>query len=96
MNLYSGHNKRVVCADGASMSVQASRLHYCTPEDDEGPYTAVEVGYPSGIADEEFVDAYAHQLYVGQDITPRVPVYTILSIIERHGGMVEGELPRFV
>lgn len=25
--------------------MQASSFHYCTPREDEGPYSAVEVGY---------------------------------------------------
>ena len=40
--------KEVVCADGFSMSVQASETHYCSPrEDGAEKYTAVEVGYPN-------------------------------------------------
>ena len=32
------------CHDGFQMSIQASRDHYCTPRDDTGPCSAVEVG----------------------------------------------------
>ena len=35
------------CHDGFVMSVQASRDHYCTPRDDAGPHSAVEVGWPN-------------------------------------------------
>ena len=38
---------RIVCADGFSLSVQASNGHYCTPRSNYGPYSRVEVGYPS-------------------------------------------------
>lgn len=34
---------RILCADGVQYSVQASRGHYCSPRNDVGPYTAVEV-----------------------------------------------------
>ena len=37
----------VVCADGFEMSVQASRGHYCSPREDVGPYTTVEIGFPN-------------------------------------------------
>jgi len=37
----------IVCADGVTLSVQATNSHYCTPRTDYGPYSAVEVGYPS-------------------------------------------------
>lgn len=35
--------KRIVCASGAILSVQASETHYCTPKANEGPYVSVEV-----------------------------------------------------
>ena len=38
---------RIVCADGHTLSVQASETHYCTPRDNRGPWTHVEVGYPT-------------------------------------------------
>lgn len=34
---------RVRCADGTTISVQASRNHYCSPKNDEGPWTSVEI-----------------------------------------------------
>ena len=39
--------KRVHCADGFNMSVQAGPHSYSSPKDDMGPYVAVEVGFPS-------------------------------------------------
>ena len=30
--------KKVVCADGATVSIQGSQYHYCTPLDDYGNY----------------------------------------------------------
>ena len=38
---------RIFCNDGFSLSVQASRDHYSIPRNNEGPYTHVEVGFPS-------------------------------------------------
>lgn len=37
----------IVCADGATISVQASNGHYCSPRNDAGPWYEVEVGFPS-------------------------------------------------
>lgn len=37
--------KRIECEHG-SMSIQVGKSLYCTPRNDEGPYTEVEVGYP--------------------------------------------------
>ena len=39
----------IVCKDGTTLSVQASEFHYCTPRDNKGPYTHVEIGFPSTI-----------------------------------------------
>ena len=44
---YKRINQTVRCRDGFEMSVQASLHHYCTPQQDDGPYTHVEVGAPS-------------------------------------------------
>jgi hypothetical protein len=38
---------KVVCPDGFVISVQASRVHYCSPREDVGPWYLVECGYPS-------------------------------------------------
>ena len=45
----------IKCADGFTMSVQASRGNYCSPRNDSGPYDSVEVGFPSSF------DVYLHQ-----------------------------------
>lgn len=72
----------VICADGFKMSVQASKYHYCSPRDDEGPYESVEVGYPSspepllGITNDGDVWGY-------------VPVEIICNIVNKHGGFKE-------
>ena len=39
--------KRILCADGFNMSVQASETSYCEPRNDRGPYKEVEIGFPS-------------------------------------------------
>lgn len=38
---------KIECADGFALSVQACRWTYCTPRENTGPWTAVEVGYPT-------------------------------------------------
>jgi hypothetical protein len=39
--------KRIVCADGFSLSVQATHGAYCAPRSNLGPWHEVEVGFPS-------------------------------------------------
>ncbi len=88
-------NSQVVCEDGFSMSVQASRTHYCTPRDDVGPYTHVEVGFPSSY--DFYLSRYAED--PGEPtgtVYGWVPADTIIMCIDAHGGMVEGDLPPLV
>ena len=86
------HNNKVVCKDGFSMSVQASERNYCSPRDDVGPYTAVEVGFPSSY------DLFLHE-YADNPETPTesvygwVPTVVVQLCIDSHGGMISGEIP---
>ena len=93
--------KAVVCRDGFGMSVQASRTHYCTPRDDEGPYEGVEVAYPSEWEDllipytdpgTPTICGMAPTMYVN------VPKQTIDAIVHKHGGLTidSGPLPPMV
>ena len=78
----------ITCKDGFEFSVQASDYHYCTPRNLEGPYTHVEAGYP--IDNEEMLGPYAevdYDDYVSA-VYPQVPVGVILSIINKHGGVM--------
>ena len=38
---------RLICANGFTLSIQASKYSYCTPRSNSGPYSEVEVGFPS-------------------------------------------------
>jgi hypothetical protein len=40
---YPGPAGQIVCADGTRFSVQAGEFVYCTPRDNVGPWTHVEV-----------------------------------------------------
>ena len=89
----SKKNKRVVCADGFSMSVQANSGAYCEPREDNAvEYTEVEVGYPSKREDAimkwvESPDRPTDTVYA------YVPSTVVRGVINKHGGMVEGEVP---
>lgn len=77
---------RVVCADGFSLSVQASGGHYCSPREDRGPWWRVEVGYPS-----ERVEAlmpYAEDpAEPTETVYGYVPVEIVDAVIAAHGGI---------
>ena len=78
----------ITCKDGFKFSVQASNYHHCTPYNLEGPYTHVEVGFPN--KEDELLTPYGEVQYEEAmlDVYPQVPVGVILSIINKHGGVM--------
>jgi hypothetical protein len=78
---YPQNRKRVVCKDGATMSVQASAFHYSFPRDNGGNYLTVEVGFPSHpfTLAEEYRDGDC-------DVFAYVPVQLVVDWVESHGG----------
>ena len=77
---------RIVCADGFDVSVQASDGHYCSPRLNVGPYSSVEVGYPSSPIPE--MDEYDAGGVFGH-----VPVEVVDAVLEQHGGIANGVYP---
>lgn len=80
---------RVICADGFSMSVQASAWTYCSPRVDSPTadiYNSMEVGFPS--TTEPLLMEYAEdEDNPTETVYGWVPVKTIDEIIEKHGGI---------
>ncbi|WP_328313143.1 hypothetical protein OG432_24690 [Streptomyces sp. NBC_00442] len=93
---------RIVCADGFSLSVIAGSGNYCTPRpalggftfgsnapsDYPGPYTEVEVGFPSARPEpwgtwEQYVDDPEAPT---ETVYGYVPVETVRALIDLHGG----------
>jgi len=76
------------CADGFKLSVQAGSSLYCTPRSDVGPWTHVEVGYPS--RDEPLLWPYAE---IPGDWTntvyPYTPVAVVAAVVELHDGFAD-------
>ena len=88
----------IICRDGFHMSVQASRHHYCMPRKDKGPYSHVEVGYPSEWEDLliPFADTSAPMICgMRPDLYVKVPGDIVRAVIIKHGGMApsSGALP---
>ena len=79
----------ITCTDGFSMSVQASKFHYCSPRMDHAEaYTSVEVGFPSSVC--LFLAPY---MCGDNQVGGFVPPAVVRAVIELHGGIVSGELP---
>lgn len=89
--------ERVVCADGFSVSVQASSFNYCSPRNNVGPWESVECGFPNAKdpALEEYAEDPEAPIENGQVQTVYgwVPSKVVEKIIASHGGLVEGECP---
>ena len=108
--------ERVVCKDGFTLSVQAREACYCEPRNNIGPYTEVEVGYPSEAEPLlfEWMEFMGEILYDDDDnmieeteeertvrkvaAAPKsvygwVPLEVVHKVLEKHGGLVSGELP---
>ena len=76
---------RIVCADGFSMSVQADRITYCSPRNDEGPWHAAEVWCPSETSP-RLMDWAEQDEHPTDTVYPYVPLAVIAQVIEDHGG----------
>ena len=75
----------IVCADGFTMSVQASANHYCSPrETGAWYYDQVEVGFPSAV--EPLLLEYAESDDYLNTVYGWVPVEVIDAIVAAHGG----------
>lgn len=81
---------RIHCMDGTSFSVQASNFTYCTPRSNRGPYSEVELGYPSRhfLALEQYKDADDETAQV-DSVFGYVPIEIVEAIIKKCGGICE-------
>lgn len=82
------HVPRIECSDGFSVSIQASNFTYCTPRDDTGPWTKVELGFPS--EDMPSLNEYAETPddHTGT-VFAYVPLKKVMAVLDSHGGIKE-------
>lgn len=80
---------RIICEDGASISIQAGRHCYSSPRQDHGPYTHVEVGFPSHPFPE--AEEYKEDKSVddSETVFAYVPIHLVEEWIVKHGGVKE-------
>lgn len=87
-------NRKIICADGFSMSVQASEYNYCRPRvDNARRYFSVEIGYPSE-KETLIIDYAENPKRPTETVYPWVPAAIISLICAKHGGIVSGDLPK--
>ena len=90
--LLKEHAPHITCADGTTLSVQASSNHYCTPRTHRGPYSKVEVGYPSVAPPDSWADYFDGEW--GRDaptdsVYACVPIELVREFSLAHGGEQE-------
>lgn len=78
-----------VCADGFTLSIQASSMHYCIPSDDlqSGDYSKVKLGYLSEEV-EEFLPFAENEDRPLATVYGYVPVEIVDAVLAKHGGIV--------
>ena len=87
-----GLRESVVCADGYTISIQASEYHYCVPRtNDAKEYGACELGFPN--QPDELINEYAEDSDYTSTVYAYVPAEVIQALLEKHGGIVSGECP---
>lgn len=89
--MFKGIAAKVTCADGVTLSVQASRTHYCTPRVDEAEYTHKEVGFIEDENGKCITPPESWRQHTDGDNFPNdvygyVPVALIEEFIAAHGG----------
>lgn len=85
---YREASPRIVCVDGLSFSVQANYGAYSDPRSATGPYTAVEIGFPSERI-EEIMPYCERPDDPTETVYGYVPVDLVLDVINAHGGVAE-------
>jgi hypothetical protein len=78
--------KRITCADGFSISVQAHDGAYCRPRDSQGPWYKVELGFPSEALGPEFTEYCEDPEKPTETVYGYVPIELVEALIARHGG----------
>lgn len=89
-NEWYAHISRVKCADGYSVSIQASSGHYCTPRTtvhDVQHYTEFELGYPTD-ADGALMEYVEDVENPTDTVYGYVPREVVEQVIASHGGIV--------
>ena len=84
----------VHCKDGFGLSIQASETSYCSPRDNFGPYTEVELGFPT--APEPLIAGYAEDAdNPTETVYGWVPAGVVKALLIKHGGLESGTHPEF-
>ena len=87
---YKHPRKRIVCIDGATVSVQASCAHYslpraCVP----GKYFKIEAGFPSVAPPESWMEHCEDVGTPTETVYGYMPTGLVWEFVRAHGGLSE-------
>ncbi len=81
---------RITCADGESVSIQASKFTYCSPRDDFAPWSEVEAGFPSCTPPDswqKYAEEWEGEPSPGTEtVYGWLPIELVTEFIKAHGG----------
>lgn len=80
---YKDQTKRIYCVDGAHASIQASETHYCSPQNNIGPYTHVEIWCIDDIGNIPVTQFE----YSEDEPSAYVPIEAVAAFLDDHGGI---------
>ena len=104
---FLGVRPRAICKDNFNISIQAGRGYNSQPNNDFGPYTHVELGYPIHpskflmflmetfgipVVEVSIVEHAEDGKHLTQTIYKNVPVEKVDELIKKHGGIVGWEV----
>lgn len=78
---------RIHCVDGTSLSVQASDGHYCSPRNNSGPYSCVEVGFIDTDVPPSWIEYAEDPENPKGTIFSYIPIELVCFYIAGHGGI---------
>lgn len=89
----------ILCYNGLRLSVQASKDHFCTPQDDEGPYSHVEV-----CTYDVLIPTWENPVCLYDRVTGKpehvtyynVEAKVLKGLIDFSSGIKKGKLPKLV
>ena len=82
------------CASGLSFSMQVSEGHYCTPRNNTGPWTHVEIGFPTERV-EEFMPYAEDPSNPTGTVYAWVPLEEVQKVIRKNRGLISESAVRF-